>query len=135
MLFKKIEEYCKKNFIFSLQNSISSIFIFKILMDVLNHAFTWIFWREKSCPQFFVKYARDFWISCIFFMGIWYVRLRANCTINEKALRQSKDAALKFRGCFQAVCEPRSVPIGRRGGWLVRRVVWQTGRGRPWTYL
>lgn len=51
-----------------------------------------------------------------FFTNIWprSVRLRANCTANEEVLRQ-RDVALKFRGCFQAVCEPRGVPTGRRG--------------------
>lgn len=45
-----------------------------------------------------------------------FVRSRANCATNEEVLRRRpEDAALKFRGCFQAVCEPRRVPIGRRG--------------------
>lgn len=55
-------------------------------------------------------------IPYIFFTGIWSVRLRANCTTNKEILRQSKDAALKFRGCFQAVCEPRSSSHRSEGG-------------------
>lgn len=74
-------------------------------------------------------------ISCVsFFTDVhqWSISLRANCKINEEVLCQSKDAALKFRGCFQAVCEPRSVPI--EGGWLVRRVVW-CAVDRAWSSL
>lgn len=62
-------------------------------------------------------YTRDFWHTRAFFTNIWprSVRLRANCTANEEVLCQPKDAALKFRGCFQAVCETPGVPIGWRG--------------------
>lgn len=54
------------------------------------------------------------------------VRLRGNFTTKEntkEVLRQPKDAALKFRGCFQAVCElPRSVPHRRgRRGWVSQK--------------
>lgn len=54
------------------------------------------------------------------------VRLRGNFTTkenDEEILRQPKDAALKFRGCFQAVCElPRSVPHRRgRRGWVSQK--------------
>lgn len=61
------------------------------------------------------------------------VGLRANCRMIEEVLCQAKDAALKFRGCFQAVCEPRSVSTG--GGWLVRRGVAWCAVDRAWSSL
>jgi len=47
------------------------------------------------------------------FTEVWTIRWFTR-ELHE-VLGQPKDAALKFRGCFQAVCEPRSIPIGRRG--------------------
>lgn len=90
--------------------------------------------REEMCSQFLEEYMRDFWHIRAFFTNIWprSVRLRTNCTANEEVFCQPKDIALKFRGCFQAVCESPGVPIG--GGWLVRRVVWCMA-DRAWSSL
>jgi hypothetical protein len=83
--------------------------------------------REENCfhnPRRIIRVIQLIMIQLVYlFMDVhWkFVSFRMNCRTNEEVLCQLKDAALKFRGCFQAVCEPRSVPVG--GGWLVRRVV------------
>lgn len=69
------------------------------------------------CGDSVAEYARDFSYTPRAYVTHGHMA-KVRSFVHARIARQTKrpeDAALKFRGCFQAVCEPRSVPIGRRG--------------------